>query len=230
MWCLLHEKKISCRCWVYYLELCPILIYCWTGLWLGTWHQSFLFSVSLFNWLIGQVGRVFANGPGDLGSIPGYVILKTLKMVLMPPCLTLSNIRYISRVKQSNPGKGVAPSPTPWCISYWKGNLLVALNYGRQLYFITYIYIYIYIYICICNQPIGIMVRVFTNGPGDLDSIPGRVIPKTLKMVLMPPCLTLSNIRYISRVKQSNPGKGVAPSPTPWCSSYWKGSLLVALD
>ena len=26
--------------------------------------------------------------------------------------------------------------------------------------------------------------RVFTNGPGDLDSIPGRVIPKTLKMVL----------------------------------------------
>ena len=28
------------------------------------------------------------------------------------------------------------------------------------------------------------MVRVFTNGPGDLDSIPGRVIPKTQKMVL----------------------------------------------
>ena len=28
------------------------------------------------------------------------------------------------------------------------------------------------------------MVRVFTNGPGDLGSIPGRVIPKTQKMVL----------------------------------------------
>ena len=27
------------------------------------------------------------------------------------------------------------------------------------------------------------MVRVFTNGPGDLGSIPGRVIPKTQKMV-----------------------------------------------
>ena len=26
--------------------------------------------------------------------------------------------------------------------------------------------------------------RVFTNGLGDLGSIPGRVIPKTLKMVL----------------------------------------------
>ena len=32
--------------------------------------------------LIGLVGRVFANGPGDLGSIPGCVIPKTLKMVL----------------------------------------------------------------------------------------------------------------------------------------------------
>ena len=25
---------------------------------------------------------VFANGPGDLGSIPGHIISKTLKMVL----------------------------------------------------------------------------------------------------------------------------------------------------
>ena len=28
------------------------------------------------------MGRVFANGPGDLGSIPDHVIPKTLKMVL----------------------------------------------------------------------------------------------------------------------------------------------------
>ena len=31
---------------------------------------------------------------------------------------------------------------------------------------------------------IGLMVRVFANGPGDLGSILGRVIPKTQKMVL----------------------------------------------
>ena len=31
---------------------------------------------------------------------------------------------------------------------------------------------------------IGIMVRVFTNGSGDMGSIPGRVIPKTQKMVI----------------------------------------------
>ena len=30
-----------------------------------------------FNRLIGLVGRVFANGPGDLGSILGCVIPKT---------------------------------------------------------------------------------------------------------------------------------------------------------
>ena len=30
---------------------------------------------------IGLVVKVFANGPGDLGSIPGCVISKTLKMV-----------------------------------------------------------------------------------------------------------------------------------------------------
>ena len=28
------------------------------------------------------------------------------------------------------------------------------------------------------------MLRVFANGPGDLGSIPGRVLPKTQKMLL----------------------------------------------
>ena len=34
------------------------------------------------------------------------------------------------------------------------------------------------------HSSIGVVVWVFANGPGDLGSIPGRVIPKTLKMVL----------------------------------------------
>ena len=47
---------------------------------------------------------------------------------------------------------------------------------------------------------IGIMVRVFAKGPGDLGSIPGRVIPKTQKMILD---ATLLNSQYykVSRVK-----------------------------
>ena len=53
---------------------------------------------------------------------------------MIPPCLTLSNIRYVSRIKWSNPGKGVVPAPTAQYSSYWKGSLQVALDYGCQLY------------------------------------------------------------------------------------------------
>ena len=35
-----------------------------------------------------------------------------------------------------------------------------------------------------CDRLIGLVSRVFANGPGALSSIPGRVIPKTQKMVL----------------------------------------------
>ena len=76
----------------------------------------------------------------------------------------------------------------------------------------------------------GLVFRVFVNSLGDRGSIPGRVIQKTQKMVLIPPCLTLSIIRYGSRVKWSNPGKGVALFPTPRCSSYRKGNLQVTFD
>ena len=78
------------------------------------------------------------------------------------------------------------------------------------------------------DRSIGLMSRVFTNGPGDRSSIPGRVIPKTLKKCyLMPPCLSLSIIMKGSRVKGSNSGNRVALSLTSRCSSYWKGRLWV---
>ena len=75
--------------------------------------------------------------------------------------------------------------------------------------------------------------RVFANEPGNLGSIPGRVIPQTLRVVLD---TSLRNAQQYkgkgreSRVKWRNPGKGVAPFPTSWCSSYRKGSLQFALD
>ena len=79
-------------------------------------------------------GRVFANGLGDWSSISGEVIPKTQKN---GTCLTLSIIKYILRVKWSNPGKGVVLSLTLQCSSYWKGSFWIALNYGRQLYLLT---------------------------------------------------------------------------------------------
>ena len=36
---------------------------------------------------------------------------RLLKWYLIPPSFTLSNIRYVSRVKWSKPGKGVVPLP-----------------------------------------------------------------------------------------------------------------------
>ena len=59
------------------------------------------------------------------------------KMVFDTSLLRLSDIRYVSKVKGNNLGKGVAPSPTPWCSSYRKGSLLVTLDYGYQLYLPT---------------------------------------------------------------------------------------------
>ena len=53
---------------------------------------------------------------------------------------------------------------------------------------------------------------------------------KFKKWYWMTPCLTLSILRYRSMVKMSSSGKEIVPSPTPWCSSYWKGSLWVDLD
>ena len=73
---------------------------------------------------------VFANGPGDMDSIPGRVMPKTLKMVFNAYLLN-TQVRIKSKVEQ-----GVAPFPTPWCSSYWKWSLLIALDYGRKLYFL----------------------------------------------------------------------------------------------
>ena len=88
-----------------------------------------------FPLLFTKLDSVFASGPGDRGSIPGRVIPNTQKeWYLISLCLTLSLIRYVSRVKWSNSRKGVAPFPTPRCSSYWKGSLRVTLNYGRQFY------------------------------------------------------------------------------------------------
>ena len=80
------------------------------------------------------MGRVFANGPGYRVQSQVELSQRFLKWHLIPLCLTLSIIRYVSRVKWSHPGKRVAPSPTCRCSSYWKRSLLVTLEYGCQLY------------------------------------------------------------------------------------------------
>ena len=54
--------------------------------------------------------RVFANGPGDLGSIPSQVIPKTQKMVLDASLLNTQQYKVGIKGKVEQSGKGVAPS------------------------------------------------------------------------------------------------------------------------
>ena len=63
------------------------------------------------NRLIDLVSRVFANGPGDLGSIPGHVIPKTLKMVLDNSLLNTQQykVRIEGKVEQSREWNSALP-------------------------------------------------------------------------------------------------------------------------
>ena len=62
-------------------------------------------------WLIDQVGSVFANGQGDLGSITGRVISKTLKMVLDTSLLNTQQykVRIKGKMEQSRERSSVLP-------------------------------------------------------------------------------------------------------------------------
>ena len=78
------------------------------------------------------MGREFANIPGVQGSISCRVIRKTQKWYLIPPCLIISIIRYVSMGKVEHLDvvtieKGAFGSPST----------MVA----------NFIFIYIYIYI-----------------------------------------------------------------------------------
>ena len=60
---------------------------------------------------IGQMGKVFASGPGDLGSIPGHVIPKTFKMVLDTSLLNTQRykVRIKGKVEQSREWSSAFP-------------------------------------------------------------------------------------------------------------------------
>ena len=60
---------------------------------------------------------------------------------------------------------------------------------------------------------IGIIIRVFANGPGDLGSIPGRVIPKTQKMALDAALLNTQHykVKIKGKVEQSRERSSALP-------------------
>ena len=80
---------------------------------LTSWHKINLRLIDIplksmyqsFNSSVVNEGEIiaFANGPGDLGSIPGRVILKTLKMVLDTTLLNTQHykVQFKGKVEQS---------------------------------------------------------------------------------------------------------------------------------
>ena len=63
------------------------------------------------NRLIGLVGRVFSSGLEDLGSIPGRIIPKTLKMVLDTSLLNTQQykVHIEGKVEQSRERSNALP-------------------------------------------------------------------------------------------------------------------------
>ena len=61
--------------------------------------------------LIGLVGRVFTNGPGDLGTILGRVLPKTFKMVVDISLFNTQQykVRIKGKVEQSRERSSVLP-------------------------------------------------------------------------------------------------------------------------
>ena len=82
-------------------------------------------------------------------QVESYQRLKK-KWYLMPPCLTLSIIRYGSRVKWSNPGKELRPPIHHDVVAIEKGAFGSPLTMVANFTFFTFYIIYIYIYMCVC--------------------------------------------------------------------------------
>ena len=89
----------------------PSALYFILGIWVS--HNIYIdsFKVLQFFFLIGLVDRVFANSPGDLGSIPARVIPKTLKMVLDTSLLNTQQhkVRIEDKVEQSRERSSALP-------------------------------------------------------------------------------------------------------------------------
>ena len=71
-------------------------------------------------------------------------------------------------------------------------------------------------FLCLRDRAIDVMVRVLANGTGDRGSIPGRVIPKTQKMVFNAALLNTQHykIRTKGKVEQSREWSSALPYST----------------
>ena len=150
-----YQGNIQYLIILFFTHLLLILILiCWKKFFFKIFliHETFSHETNRNRWYIyiyrpiDIMVSVFAKGPGDQGSIPGWVIQMTQKMV--PDAFLFNTQHYKIQIngKWSNLGEGVRHSLTPRCSNYWRGSLWVTLNYGQTTYLHIYMYIWNYIY------------------------------------------------------------------------------------
>ena len=102
---------------------------------------------NIYIYIYRLIGQVFANGPGDLGSILSRIIPNTLKIVLGTSLLNTRQykVRIKGKVKQSRERSGA--------LLYSQVQQLLKREPSgcQQLRSPTLLYIYIYIYISSCR-------------------------------------------------------------------------------
>ena len=133
------------------------------------------------------MGRLFANGPGDQGSIPGWVIPKTFKMVLNTSLLNTQHHKvHIEGKMEQSRGMSSALPLHLGVVAFEKGAFRSSTTKYRQLYFFTYI-IHVYIYIYIYIYTIYIYMRdyrdIYSPTPVGLSSLANEVIVLPLAFI-----------------------------------------------
>ena len=83
-----------------------------------------------------------------------------------------------------------------------------------QIYIHVFVIMYIYVTVCIIYKYI-VLGRVFTNGLGDQGSIPGRVMPKTQKIVLGISLFNTQHYKVHIKSKMEQSKEEVVPFLTP---------------
>ena len=84
-----------------------------------------------------KVGFV-CQWPRRLGSIPGWVIPKTQKMVLDAALFNTQHYKIWIKGKVGQSWERSSALPKTLCSSYWKGSLQVTLDSSCQLYLYEY--------------------------------------------------------------------------------------------
>ena len=125
-WYFMHiyfmYRYYSFMCW-YFMHMYLMYRYysfmCWYFMHMYLMYRYYYLMCWYFmHMYFGLMSRVFANGPGDRGSIQCRVISKTQKMVLAAAVLNTQHYKVRIKCKVEQFRERVASSPTPWCSSY----------------------------------------------------------------------------------------------------------------